>query len=83
MNIDRHNVYFKTGGLCHLTESDQDVIGKLVGFFILNIIFLDNDAELPLCIFIAPELCVAQFHSSFKNLFLQSLADVRRIVQSL
>ena len=61
VNIHGDNVDFKAGRLCHLPEPHQDIIGKLMGFFILDIVFLNNNTELSLCVFIASEPGIAKF----------------------
>ena len=59
MNINGNNIHFKTGRFCHLAEAHQNVIGKLVRFLVLDIVLLNNNAELPSGIFISPEFCIA------------------------
>ena len=80
--IHRDYVHFKPGGLAHLPESHHNIIRKVVGLKIFDVVLLGDHAQALCGFLIAAELGIPQFHGSLQYLFLQCFADVRSVIQS-
>ena len=63
-----HNLYRISGRLCHLTETQRNVIAELMRFFVFYI--LGEDTQLFCIRFLPAKLCVAHFHRCLQYIFL-------------
>lgn len=65
LNINRYDFNIKTGWFSHLAKTDQNVIGKMMGFFIQDILFFYYNADFLYRLFITPQFSITKGYSSF------------------
>ena len=68
--VHRNDRYFITRRFGALAKAHDNIIRKVMRFFILNIIPLHDNAQFLCRFFVAPQFRISEFHGCFKYLFL-------------